>query len=127
MQFLVKMLHRRMKHHVDRHESMLLMLEDGFSSYEAGQISINGYLDLVCSTYQRVRKERALWLRLCDWSLALRWFNHAERRAFHETCDALDWCRNWAIRQRGVDVTTCLQSAAASADYGLAQPVLAAA
>lgn len=115
MKFVEDMLQNSLKHHLDRYEGVLALLEDAFADYEAGRISINGYLDAVGAIDQRVRGERPLWLRLCDWSLALRWFNKAERRAFGEACDALDWCRNWAIRQRGVDVTACLESAGASA------------
>lgn len=70
---------------------------------------------------QRVRRERPIWLHLCDWSLALRWLNSGEWRAFSETCDALDWCRNWAIRQHVVDVTSCLERADTSADQGFDQ------
>ncbi len=116
MQLVVNLLHSRMKHHLDRYDGVLVLLEAAFGQYESRQISINGYLDTVCAIDQRVRQQRPLWLQLCDWSLALRWLNSAERRAFNETCDALDWCRNWAIRQRGVDVATCLESATAHAD-----------
>lgn len=127
MQLVVNLLHKRMKQNCDRYADVLVMLEDVFGQYEARQISINGYLDAVGAIDQRVRLERRMWLRLCDWSLALRWLNGAERRAFQETCDALDWCRNWAIRQRGVDVASCLERAAATSatneDYGFA-PVL---
>lgn len=107
-------LERRMNHHADRYAQVLAMLEDAFGSYEAGHISINGYLEAVCAIDRNFRRERAMWLQLCDWSLALRWINQAERRAFVETCAALDWCRNWAIRQRRVDMTACLQSVDAS-------------
>lgn len=126
MKLVMDLLHRRMKHHVDRHEGVLAQLEQAFGEYEAGQVSINGYLDTICAIDQRVRRERPVWLRLCDWSLALRWINGAERRAFRETCDALAWCRNWAIRQRGVDVAACLENAQASVEFGFA-PVLGAA
>ncbi len=127
MKIVADMLQRRMKHHLDRYDGVLALLEDAFGEYEAGQTSINGYLDAVSAIEQRVRLERPLWLRLCDWSLALRWLNAGERRAFRETCDALEWCRNWAIRQRGVDVTTCLERAdagsVAAADYGFSPPL----
>jgi hypothetical protein len=126
MQFVMNMLQRRMRHRVDRYGSVLAALEEAFSSYEARQISINGYLDAVCAIDQRFRSERPTWLHLCDWSLALRWINGTERRAFRETCDALDWCRNWAIRQRGVDVASCLESARANVELGFA-PALGAA
>lgn len=121
MRIVGDMLQYRMKHHLDRYEGVLAMLEDAFGDYETGKVSINGYLDAVIAIDQRVRRERPLWLHLCDWSLALRWLNSGERRAFRETCDALDWCRNWAIRQRGVDVTSCLERAGTSADHGLDQ------
>lgn len=127
MRIVMDMLHKHMKHHCDRYDGVLVQLEAAFGQYEARQISINGYLDAVGAIDQRIRQERPLWLRLCDWSIALRWLNRAERRAFQETCDGLDWCRNWAIRQRGVDVAACLESAeaqtAANEDFGFA-PVL---
>lgn len=118
MQFVMNVLQRWMKHHVDRYEGVLALLEESFGRYETGQISINAYLDAVGTLDQRVRAGRPLWLQLCDWSLAMRWINAAERRAFRETCDALDWCRNWAVRQRGVDVVTCIESARANVESG---------
>ncbi len=121
MQFAMEMLQRRIRQHADRYERVLAALEEAFGKYEAGQISINAYLEAVCAIEQSFRNERALWLKLCDWSLALRWVNRSERRAFVETCDALDWCRNWAIRQRGVDVASCLQSVSAGVDLGFGQ------
>lgn len=121
MKIVGDMLQHRMKHHLDRYEGVLALLEEAFGEYEAGRSSINGYLDAVCAIDQRARRERPRWLRLCDWSLALRWLNDAERRAFRETCDALDWCRNWAIRQRGVDMTSCLERADANASHEFGQ------
>lgn len=118
MKFFVDIIQHQLKDHLARYEGVLALLEDAFGDYESRRVSINGYLETVCAIDQRVRQQRPMWLRLCDWSLALRWLNSAERRAFRETCDALDWCRNWAIRQRGVDVTACLQHAVASADFG---------
>lgn len=123
MKIVEDMLQRLLKHHLDRYEGVLALLEEAFGEYEAGRASINGYLDAVCAIDRRVRRERPLWLRVCDWSLALRWLNAAERRAFGETCDGLDWCRNWAIRQRGVDVSSCLERAEAGADSGFNQPL----
>ncbi len=118
MQVAKEILQRLIKHHADRYERALAMLEEAFGHYEAGHISINAYLEAVCTIDQDFRRERALWLSLCDWSLALRWINRTERRAFVETCDALDWCRNWAIRQRGVDVSSCLVSLGAGVEPG---------
>lgn len=118
MKFVMDLIQRGMKRRVERYENVLIALEEAFSSYEARQVSISGYLDAVCAIDQRFRSERPAWLHLCDWSLALRWINTAERRAFREACDALDWCRNWAVRQRGADVTSCLESARANADVG---------
>jgi hypothetical protein len=117
MQFAIEALHRRMRHHAGRYPCVLATLEDAFGDYKAGHMSITAYLEAVCAIDEGFRQRRALWLQLCDWSLVLRWINRAERRAFHETCDALDWCRNWAIRQRGVDITACLQRAGASAEF----------
>lgn len=117
MQFAIDLLQRRMKRHLERYDGVLVQLEEAFSNYEAKQTSINGYLETVQLIDQHFRRERAGWLRFCDWSLALRWINSAERRAFRETCDALDWCRNWAIRQRGVDVVTCLENVRETGEF----------
>lgn len=118
MQLVMYSLHRQMERQQDQYANVLVALEDAFSRYEAGKLSINGYLDIICAIDRTVRRERPLWLRLCDRSMALRWINNAERRSFRETCDALEWCRNWAIRQRGMDITTCLENAQASMDFG---------
>ena len=126
MQFAMEMLQRRGRLPADRCEGVLAMLEEAFGHYEAGRMSINAYLETVCAIDHSFRRERALWLRLCDCSLALRWINRAERRAFVATCEALDWCRNWAIRQRGVDVSSCLVSVGAGVEPGVG-PALAAA
>lgn len=126
MQFVLQMLQRQIRHHADRYEGVLIKLDEALGSYEAGRSSINAYLATVCAIDQGFRRERALWLRLCDWSLVLRWINRSERRSFREACDALDWCRNWAVRQRGVDVTSCLRRVAAAEDLGFGQCGVAA-
>lgn len=102
---------------LDHYAGVYAELEAAFVRYEAGLISISGYIDTVTDLALTVRNDRALSLRLCDWSLVLRPVNRAERAAWHETLAALAWCRDWAIQQRGAEVAACL----ASADYRFAQ------
>lgn len=58
MRIVGDMLQYRMKHHLDRYEGVLAMLEDAFGDYETGKVSINGYLDAVIAIDQRVRRVR---------------------------------------------------------------------
>ena len=107
MEFVWTRLQRDIAQQIEKYDAVLVALEDAFNKYEAGRISINGYFETLCAIDEAVRRGRPFWLRLCDSSGALRGFNRTERRAFIGAIDALDWCRNWALRQRGVDMSTC--------------------
>lgn len=120
-------LESRLNRHVEDHAAVMVELEQAFEAYEAGRISINGYLEAVIAIDHAMRRRRALWLWLCDASVVLRWVNRAERRAFREVLDALSWCRGWAMRQRGEDVTSCLASAGEAVDFGFGDALGAAA
>jgi len=111
---------------VENYSRTLVALEDAFNKYEAGWISITAYLETVCEVAQTFRRQRPLWLWLFDWSLVLRGVNSAERRAFDETLAALNWCREWAIQQRGADVVACLATAGTTASHDLGELVGAA-
>lgn len=113
---------RPARRQIDCYHGVFAQLEDAFNAYEAGQISISGYARTVGELAQTVGEQRALWLRLCDWSVVLRWVNRAEREAFRETVAALDWCRDWVMRQRGAHMRACIKRRRAC---GMDQPEVA--
>ncbi|OYU35078.1 MAG: hypothetical protein CFE35_11620 [Novosphingobium sp. PASSN1] len=111
-----------MRQKIVYYQGVFTQLEDTFNAYEAGQITIRAYAVTVGELARAVAEQRALWLRLCDWCVVLRWVNHSERCAFRETVAALDWCRGWAMRQSGAHVRACIERARAE---GMDQAALA--
>lgn len=89
-------------------------IETAFDKYEGGRISINAYLETVVAIEQTFRRQRPIWLWMLDGSGVLRGLNRSEREAFLETSAALAWCRDWALRQREIEMTSCLASASES-------------
>ena len=102
---------RATQRQLDHYHGVFERLEDAFNAYEAGQTSISAYAEVVGELAQAVSEQRAVWLWLCDWSVVLGWINRAERTAYRDTVAALDWCREWALQQRGAHVTACLEQA----------------
>lgn len=112
------LLHSATRRQLDHYHCVFAGLEDAFNAYEAGQISISGYADVIGDLTKAVEEQRAAWLRLCDGVVALRWINRAERTAYLDTLAALDWCRAWAQFQRGAHVTAGLEQACAAGAAG---------
>ena len=112
--------------YVQDYENVLIQLEQSFAQYEAGRTSIVAYLEAVNELAHHVRRRRALRLWLCDWIAPLHWLNRAERRAFRDMLEALEWCRAWALRQRGDDVASCLEVAGANFQHTPGEPRAAA-
>jgi hypothetical protein len=96
---------------------ILEKLEIAFEQYEGGEISINEYIENVASLEEYLQDCRPRWRRMLGVSGALGGLHRMEREARLEASAALAWCRDWALRQRESEVTSCLAGAAESARH----------
>ena len=84
-------------------------MENDFSMYEQGQITIIEYAELVEVKIEDFECQRAAHMGVKEYIRA--WFDRVRGRAdrWQEAADALEWCRGWARDRRHGEIRECLQ------------------